>query len=168
LTAKSIVLIGMPGAGKSTVGLLLAKQLGMDFVDTDIIIQVIHGKTLQQIISDSDYLTLRHYEQQVLLDLDSAEKVIATGGSAVYSAAGMAHLKANASVIFLDLGLQQLTQRVTDFDSRGIARRSDQSFEDLFAERRPLYQQYADLSIDCSGLSIDQCLQQITGKLTAD
>jgi len=156
----------MPGAGKSTLGLLLAKQLGMDFVDTDIIIQVIHNKTLQQIISDSDYLTLRQYEQQVLLELETADKVIATGGSAVYSASGMAHLKANGTVIFLDLDLQQLTQRVTDFDSRGIAHRSDQNFEDLFAERRPLYQQYADIRIDCNGLSIDQCLQQITDKLT--
>jgi shikimate kinase len=161
LTVKNIVLIGMPGAGKSTLGLLLAKKLGMDFVDTDINIQIRWGKTLQQIINHSGYQRLRDYEQQVLLELDCINKVIATGGSAVYSDVGMAHLKANSKVIFIDINFQQLTERVFDFNSRGIAHCPDQSFEALFAERRPLYQQYADISIDCNNLSIDQCLYQI-------
>lgn len=168
MKAKNLVLIGMPGAGKSTLGLLLAKKLGIDFVDTDIIIQVNHGKTLQQIIHDSGYQTLRQYEQQVLLELKGSNQVIATGGSAVYCEAGMAYLKANGRLIFLDVDFQQLTQRINDYHSRGIARRAEQSFEDLFAERRPLYQQYADSCIDCNNLSIDQCLEAIIGKLSAD
>lgn len=163
--AKNIILIGMPGAGKSTLGILLAKQLGMDFVDTDILIQVAYGKTLQQIINEFDYLRLREYEEQVLIDLDCSGSVIATGGSAVYSEPGMLQLKTNAQTVFLDLDLKQLTQRVDDFDHRGIARRNDQSFADLYAERRPLYQKYADISIDCNYLDIEQSLLAITKKL---
>ena len=96
----SIVLIGMPGAGKSTLGILLAKELGLDFVDTDIAIQVREGRTLQEILDSSDYLHLREIEEQILLSEDIAGKVVATGGSAVYSDAGMARLKETATVIF--------------------------------------------------------------------
>ena len=158
---KSIVLIGMPGAGKSTIGILLAKELGLDFVDTDISIQVRLGKTLQQITDESGYMVLRDYEEQVLLSENIDHKVVATGGSAVYSDAGMARLKASATVIFLDVSLPALQQRVTNFDTRGIARRPEQSFEDLFAERSLLYQRYADIRIDCSNLGVNEALQAV-------
>lgn len=158
---KSIVLIGMPGAGKSTIGILLAKELGLDFIDTDISIQVRWGKTLQQITDESGYMVLRDYEEQVLLSENIDHKVVATGGSAVYSDAGMALLKASATVIFLDASLPALQQRVTNFDTRGIARRPEQSFEDLFAERSLLYQRYADIRIDCSNLGVNEALQAV-------
>lgn len=158
---KSIVLIGMPGAGKSTIGILLAKELGLDFIDTDISIQVRLGKTLQQITDESGYMVLRDYEEQVLLSENIDHKVVATGGSAVYSDAGMARLKASATVIFLDVSLPALQQRVTNFDTRGIARRPEQSFEDLFAERSLLYQRYADIRIDCSNLGVNEALQAV-------
>lgn len=158
---KSIVLIGMPGAGKSTIGILLAKELGLDFIDTDISIQVRWGKTLQQITDESGYMVLRDYEEQVLLSENIDHKVVATGGSAVYSDAGMARLKASAKVIFLDVSLPALQQRVTNFDTRGIARRPEQSFEDLFAERSLLYQRYADIRIDCSNLGVNEALQAV-------
>jgi shikimate kinase len=158
---KSIVLIGMPGAGKSTIGILLAKELGLDFIDTDISIQVRWGKTLQQITDESGYMVLRDYEEQVLLSENIDHKVVATGGSAVYSDAGMARLKASATVIFLDASLPALQQRVTNFDTRGIARRPEQSFEDLFAERSLLYQRYADIRIDCSNLGVNEALQAV-------
>ena len=158
---NSIVLIGMPGAGKSTVGILLAKERGLDFIDTDISIQVQQGKTLQQISDESGYMVLRGHEEQVLLTADISKKVVATGGSAVYSEIGMARLKANATVIFLDVSLLVLEQRINNFANRGIARRPDQSFEDLFAERSALYQRYGDVRIDCSHLSIDAVLQAI-------
>lgn len=158
---KSIVLIGMPGAGKSTIGILLAKELGLDFIDTDISIQVRWGKTLQQITDESGYMVLRDYEEQVLLSENIDHKVVATGGSAVYSDAGMARLKASATVIFLDVSLPALQQRVTNFDTRGIARRPEQSFEDLFAERSLLYQRYADIRIDCSNLGVSEALQAV-------
>ena len=158
---KSIVLIGMPGAGKSTIGILLAKELGLDFIDTDISIQVRWGETLQQITYESGYMVLRDYEEQVLLSENIDHKVVATGGSAVYSDAGMARLKASATVIFLDVSLPALQQRVTNFDTRGIARRPEQSFEDLFAERSLLYQRYADIRIDCSNLGVNEALQAV-------
>ena len=158
---KSIVLIGMPGAGKSTIGILLAKELGLDFIDTDISIQVRWGKTLQQITDESGYMVLRDYEEQVLLSENIDHKVVATGGSAVYSDAGMARLKASATVILLDVSLPALQQRVTNFDTRGIARRPEQSFEDLFAERSLLYQRYADIRIDCSNLGVNEALQTV-------
>ena len=151
----------MPGAGKSTIGILLAKTLGLDFLDTDISIQVKHNQTLQQIADQDGYLVLRDYEEQILLTEDIESKVVSTGGSAVYSELGMRRLKTNAVVVFLDVSLEQLAMRVTDFASRGIARRPDQSFADLFVERHALYQQYADISIDCSDLSIDEALQSV-------
>lgn len=151
----------MPGAGKSTIGILLAKTLGLDFLDTDISIQVKHNQTLQQIADQDGYLVLRDYEEQILLTEDIESKVVSTGGSAVYSELGMRRLKTSAVVVFLDVSLEQLEMRVTDFASRGIARRPDQSFADLFVERHALYQQYADISIDCSGLSIDEALQSV-------
>lgn len=161
LTAKNIILIGMPGAGKSTIGLLLAKKLGKDFVDTDQLIQQAHNRSLQQIIDKSGYLTLRQYEEQILINLAYADTVVATGGSAVYSDSGMQRLRANGVVVFLDLNLEELKRRVTNFNERGIARRSDQSMEDLYAERRPLYQQYADITLDCTALDIQKTLQSV-------
>lgn len=158
---QSIVLIGMPGAGKSTVGIVLAKALGLDFVDTDVSIQVHQARTLQQISDDEGYLALRQYEEQVLLNEEIAGQVIATGGSAVYSEPGMLRLKDQALVVFLDVNLEQLEKRVTNFATRGIARRPDQSFAELFIERRALYQRYADLSIECSSLSVDEVLNAV-------
>lgn len=163
--AKNIILIGMPGAGKSTIGILLAKELGMDFVDTDIMIQVAHGKTLQQIINESGYIALRQYEEQILISLDLTDKVIATGGSAVYSHLGMQHLKTNSITVFLDVSLERTMLRISNFDGRGIARRNDQSLADLYAERRPLYQKCADITLDCNLLDVEQTLQALIKKL---
>ncbi|MDG1818458.1 MAG: shikimate kinase [Porticoccaceae bacterium] len=163
--ADSIVLIGMPGAGKSTLGILLAKELGMGFVDTDVTIQVREGKTLQQILEDSDYMNLRKIEEQVLLSEDIANKVVATGGSAAYSEAGMARLKESATVVFLDVTLEELGNRITNFESRGIARRPDQSLESLFEERRKLYKKYADIAVDCDQQSLEQSLKSVIQQL---
>tara|TARA_B110000977_G_scaffold100231_1_gene131541 strand:- start:238 stop:753 length:516 start_codon:yes stop_codon:yes gene_type:complete len=160
MSVSSVVLIGMPGAGKSTVGILLAKEMGLDFVDTDISIQVREGKTLQQITDQSGYLTLRDIEEQVLLAEKIIGKVVSTGGSAVYSEAGMAHLAQDSVVIFLDVPLAALEARISNFSSRGIARHPGQSFDDLFAERSVLYHRYANICVDCSTLSIDEVLQK--------
>ncbi len=157
--ANSIVLIGMPGAGKSTLGILLAKELGLGFVDTDVAIQVREGQTLQEILDASDYLNLRAIEEQVLLTEQIAGKVVATGGSAVYSEAGMARLKDNATLVFLDVPLRELEKRISNFDSRGIARKPDQSLESLYEERCTLYRKYADITVDCNQQSLEQTLQ---------
>ena len=158
---NNIVLIGMPGAGKSTNGLLLAKALGKDFVDTDVLIQVREGKTLQQIMDSSDYQQLRLIEESVLQDIDVQNTVIATGGSAVYSTEGMTQLQKNGVIIYLETPLKILEQRIHDYETRGIAKHPEQSFEDLFIERSKLYNQYADLCIHCDQQLPEAVVNQI-------
>lgn len=162
---KSIILVGMPGAGKSTLGILLAKELAKDFVDTDVLIQLKEGKCLQTILDERDYLNLRDIEEQVLLNTHLTNHVIATGGSAVYSEAGMLHLKKYGPVIFLDVALDELKQRIHNYETRGIAMHPGQSFQDLFDERRTLYLKYADIVIDCQGKNQDELLNQIAASL---
>lgn len=157
----NIVLIGMPGAGKSTNGLLLAKALGKDFVDTDVLIQVREGKTLQQIMDSSDYLQLRQIEESVLTSINAHNTVIATGGSAVYSEKGMALLKKDGITIYLETPLATLEQRIHDYETRGIAKHPEQSFDDLFCERSKLYNQYADICIHCDQQSPDIVVNSI-------
>jgi len=155
----------MPGAGKSTLGIQFAKETARNFIDTDVLIQVLENKTLQEIVDESGYMKLREVEAQVLVSLHSERSVIATGGSAVYSQEGMTALKKLGQVVFLDVDLAELRQRIHNYESRGIARRPDQSFEDLFAERRALYLHYADVTIDCNGKTQEQIMQELTGKL---
>lgn len=164
----NIVLIGMPGAGKSTNGLLLAKALGKDFVDTDVLIQVREGKALQQILDQCDYLQLRKIEESVLTEINVSNTVIATGGSAVYSDAGMKMLKQNGVVVYLETPLTTLKQRINDHDTRGIAKHPDQCFEDLFAERCKLYNQYADITIPCDQQSPEEVVSRILDALPQD
>ncbi|MCP4754849.1 MAG: shikimate kinase [Proteobacteria bacterium] len=162
---SNIVLIGMPGAGKSTIGVLLAKYLALDFVDTDLMIQVKCGEALQKIVDTQGYMELRSIEEKVILTLVCANHVIATGGSAVYSPTAMAHLKKNAATVFLDSELTDIERRIADFDTRGIARKVDQTFDDLFRERLPLYQLYADITIDCRNKNQDEITAEICAKL---
>jgi shikimate kinase len=163
----SIILIGMPAAGKSTLGVILAKELGMDFVDTDLLIQVKAGKTLQQIVDEQGYLALREIEEQVLLELAPGKHVISTGGSAVYSEAAMEKLKSMGAVVYLDTPLPVLEQRLANFATRGIARRPEQSMQDLFIERTALYKRYADITVDCNSECLDTVLQLTLDALTA-
>lgn len=143
----------MPGAGKSTVGVILAKQTSRDFVDTDVLIQTSQGRTLQDIVDTDGYAVLRKIEEDVLLGLSVRNCVIATGGSAVYSDRAMAHLKSDGLVVFLDVDLSTLESRIHDFRTRGLAKRPDQDFGDLFHERFALYTKYADITIKCAGLT---------------
>jgi shikimate kinase len=160
-----ITLIGMPGAGKSTVGVLLSKRLALDFVDSDLVIQVREGKPLQQVLNDEGYLGLRAIEAEVLLSLDPVGCVIATGGSAVYSPEAMRHLGARSRIVWLDVPLEELRRRIRDYETRGIARRPDQSFEELFAERMALYAKYAEIRIECAQMSQEDALERIIAML---
>lgn len=157
----NIILVGMPGSGKSTVGVILAKLMSLSFVDTDVIIQTQQGRSLQDIVDGEGYLALRKIEEEVLLKLDCRNHVIATGGSAVYSRAAMNHLKSNGIVVFLNVDLETLKFRVHDFDTRGLAKRPDQSVDDLFAERFALYRKYADITVDCVGLTHEEVCARI-------
>jgi len=151
-TPANIVLIGMPGAGKSTVGVILAKQTRRSFIDTDILIQTTEQKSLQQILDEQGYDGFRATEERVLLDLHATRSVIATGGSAVYSPRAMQHLRENGIIVFLDVALPALLRRVTDFETRGIARRPGQTFAELFHERCTLYRAYADVVVECGDM----------------
>jgi shikimate kinase len=162
---SNIVLVGMPGSGKSTVGVILAKLTGRDFVDTDILIQNAEGRTLQEILDADGYLALRSIEERILCGLECRNHVIATGGSAVYSRTAMEHLRSDGVVVFMDVDLAVLEARELALDVRGIAKRPDQSFAELFEERFALYTAYADLVIACSKLSHERVCAEIMAAL---
>ena len=140
---NSISLIGMAGAGKSSVGLELAKQLNLNFIDSDALIEVNFNQTLQSILDDSGYLKLRDIEEETILSIELANSILATGGSAVYSARAMQYLKQNSLVIYLEVPFDQILQRVPSFLDRGFAKEPNQSIENAFQERQELYQDSA-------------------------
>ena len=131
---SNIILIGMPGSGKSTVGIILAKLTGRGFVDTDILIQTATQRSLQDIVDHDGYQALRRIEEEVILKLDRRDHVIATGGSAVYSDRAILHLKSYGIAVFLLADLHTLRRRVHDYDTRGLAKRPDQTLEDLVVD----------------------------------
>jgi len=155
----NIILVGMPGAGKSTLGVLLAKKTARSFIDTDLIIQEREHRTLQAIMDQEGYLSLRRIEERVLLSLDCRGHVIASGGSAVYSSKAMTHLKQSGKVIFLDVPYPEIRKRVKDYKSRGIAKCPGQSFNQLFDERHSLYCRYADGLISCRSMTMERVLR---------
>jgi shikimate kinase len=167
LPDRNVVLIGMPGAGKSTCGVLLAKVMGRPFIDTDVWIQSLEGCRLQEIIDGRGLAAMRAVEEQRVLELDVRGHVMATGGSVVYSEAAMRHLKAAGEVIFLQVALDLLHHRLGDAAERGIVRAPGQSFADLYAERLPLYRQYADHTIACNGLDHEGVVERVLAVLAS-
>lgn len=158
---SNIILIGMPGAGKSTIGVLLAKALSWDFVDTDLVIQAAEGARLQEIIDSRGLSAFRSVEEAHVLRLDADNTVISTGGSVPYSEKAMAHLKAKGIVVYLETTLDVLEKRIANMDSRGIARAPGQSFAKLYEERAPLYERYADITIVCGDKGHERIVQSI-------
>lgn len=148
---KNIILIGMAGCGKSTIGVLLAKALGYEFIDTDLIIQKSEGRLLQDIINQSGLEYFLRAEQNALLSVNTSRAVIATGGSAVYSAEGMSHLKGNGICVWLKLPFSEIKKRIKNISTRGIAVPKDMTLEKAFDEREPLYMRYADITLECIG-----------------
>ena len=145
----NITLIGMPGAGKSTVGIILAKNLAYGFIDTDVLIQINRQKSLQDILDESDYLNLRKIEEQEVFKININTHIISTGGSVVYSDKAMSHLCDISTIVFLKISYSVMQQRVHNLETRGIAKADRQSYQDLFDERQSLYEKYAELSVDC-------------------
>jgi shikimate kinase len=158
----NIILIGMPGSGKSTIGVVLAKKKGFHFIDSDLLIQEREHMLLHEIISQKGLDFFNQVENEVNASIQTSRSVIATGGSVVYGKEAMMHLKSIGRVIYLKLSLEELEQRLGDLTSRGVSMRPGQTLAALFDERVPLYEKYADDVLDCTGLSIRECVEKIS------
>lgn len=158
---KNVVLIGMPGVGKSTAGVILAKVLGFQFVDSDLLIQQREKCLLKDIISERGVDGFIQVENEVNASIDVEHSVIATGGSVVYGLDAMHHLKEIGTVIYLKVGFSEIDKRLSDIRGRGVTLRDNQTLKDLYEERSPLYEKYADIILDETNLSIEETVSKI-------
>ena len=163
----NIVVIGMPGSGKSTIGIVLAKILNYDFVDVDLVIQQRCDKTLQRLIDGLGPAGFIQVENEVLKSLDFQHTVISTGGSAVYSHEAIGHLSEEGVIVYLQVDLPELEERLSDFTERGVVMRQEgaMSLEALYDERVPLYERFADVTVDINGLSITEAANAVRSAL---
>lgn len=158
---RNVVLIGMPGAGKSTVGVVLAKRMGYRFVDSDLVIQEREGKLLHELIEEHGVEGFWKIENDVNASLDMEKAVIATGGSAVYGKEAMEHLQQIATVVYLKLSYEEIAERLGDLTARGVTLMPGQTLMDLYEERIPLYEKYADKIIECDGKMLREIVKEI-------
>ncbi len=164
---ENIILTGMPGCGKSTVGVILAKTLGMDFIDTDLIIQLQQRDKLQNLVDKYGTERFKAFEEQALLSVTARENtVIATGGSAVFCEKGMLYLKKNGICVYLSVPCDELIRRLKNIKTRGIAAAKGMTVEDIFNERSPYYEKYADLHINCNNIGIEETTAEIIEAVT--
>ncbi|MCR5213608.1 MAG: shikimate kinase [Eubacterium sp.] len=163
---ENITLIGMPTSGKSTAGVILAKVLGMDFVDTDLLIQKKKGKRLQKLIEENGVEGFIKIEEDVCKNLEASKSVIATGGSVIYGDEAMKHLKEIGHVIYLEIDYETLEKRLHHVKQRGVVLKPGQTKKDLYDERVALYKKYADIIISEEGLDIEGTVQEIIEKLS--
>ena len=158
---NNVVLIGMPGAGKSTVGVVLAKVVGHKFVDSDLVIQEQQGKLLHELITEHGMEGFLEIENQTNASLDMTKAVIATGGSVIYGKEAMEHLKEIGLVVYLKLSLESIADRLGDLKKRGVALKDGWGLKELYEERVPLYEKYADVIIDCEEKAIREITEEI-------
>ncbi|MGN0376965.1 MAG: shikimate kinase [Suilimivivens sp.] len=161
---SNVILIGMPGAGKSTVGVVLAKKLGYSFTDSDLVIQQKTGKLLHQLIEEKGEAGFLMLENEINASLELTRHVIATGGSAVYGKAAMEHLGKTGSVVYLKLPYEELKERLGNLHERGVVLKEGFTLFDLYEERSPLYEKYADITIDCEKKQIREIVEEISRK----
>jgi len=157
----NIVLLGMPGSGKSTVGVLLAKRLGKRFVDTDLLIQEQEGRLLSEIIKEEGIDRFIEIENRVNASVMAENSVIAPGGSAIYGAEAMEHFKEIGEIVYLKLSYRSVARRLGDLTKRGVVFRPGQSLKELYKERCPLYEKYADYVVECDGKEIGEALEAV-------
>ena len=162
---NNIILIGMPGVGKSTVGVILAKEAGLSFTDTDLVIQNNTGKLLKDIIAEAGVDGFLKVEEESILALDVNDSVIATGGSVVYSALAMEKLKKNGIVVYLKLPLDELKTCLDSLTNRGVVLRTGQNLEDLFIERTVLYEKYADITVLETAQTAEETMNEILDRI---
>lgn len=163
---KNIVLIGMPGSGKSTVGVVLAKILGYGFVDSDLLIQEQEQRLLSDIITEEGIDGFIAIENQVNSSIEVRDRVIATGGSAVYGAEAMEHLRQIGIVVYLQWSYEEIETRLGDLNERGVVLKEGQDLKLLYEERCPLYEKYAHITIDCEDLSITELARAIEKRVS--
>ncbi|MDE6760756.1 MAG: shikimate kinase [Lachnospiraceae bacterium] len=161
----NIILIGMPSCGKSTIGVVLAKALGYRFVDSDLVIQEKTGLLLSEIIDSRGLEEFNKIEDEINSSLDYHKAVIATGGSVVYGEHAMEHLRSIGRVIYLELSYEELCDRIGDLTARGVSIKVGQTFRDLYEERKPLYEKYADVTVHISHLSIREIVHLLKKEL---
>lgn len=161
---KNIVLIGMPGAGKSTIGVLLAKSMLMSFCDTDLLIQGKYSKSLCDIINEEGVEKFLQIENDVICENKFENSVVATGGSVVFGEEAMRKLKENSLTVYLKVSVEELEKRVNNIHTRGIAMKEGATLREIFEERSFLYEKYADVTIDCTKLTAEECVDKITEK----
>lgn len=162
---SNIVLIGMPGCGKSTIGVILAKTVGVGFIDTDLIIQQRENRLLQDIIDSDGIEFFLDCEAQAVKTVECNNTVIATGGSVVYREDAINHLKKNGKIFYLDVPLFEIKKRLNNISTRGIAADKNDSIEDIYAERESLYKKYADEIIDLADCDIEEAIEKICKKI---
>lgn len=162
---SNIILIGMPGAGKSTIGRPLASATGRSFIDIDQLIKERDGRPLQNIIDSSGLDHFTSLEEKTILELRVENTIIATGGSAIYSSQSMKYLKSQGAIVYLKVSYQEIDNRINNMNNRGIVIRKDQSLRDLYQERIPFYDRYADIIIDNSKLTIEETIKLIVEKI---
>jgi shikimate kinase len=162
---KNIILIGMPGAGKSTAGVILAKALGMTFIDTDIVIQEKAGRLLQDIIDTEGTGTFLKIEEKTILSLHCRNTVLATGGSVVFSGRAMEYLKRDGVVVYLKISCEEMVRRLNNIMTRGIVLIAGQSLRDMYIERVPLYEKYADITVACSDEDFETVVEKVVEEL---
>ena len=162
---KSVVLIGMPGVGKSTIGVVLAKNLGISFIDSDLLIQEREEKKLYELIDERGFEEFLDIEGAVNASLNPKAAVIATGGSAVYRDDAMRHLAEFAMICYLRLPYEGIAERLGDLTERGVVFQPGQSLKQLYDERVPLYEKYANLIIDCEGKNIREIVFEISKRI---
>ena len=159
---KNVVMVGMPGSGKSTIGVILAKSLGFDFVDTDLVICKREGKKLQEIIDTEGLEKFLEIEQQVGEEISPVNSVVATGGSMILSDEAMKNLKKDGIVVYVEVPLKISKKRITNMKTRGIAFKKGETLEDIFRVRTPLYEKYADITITADENTVpEDCVNQI-------
>ncbi len=162
---KNVVLIGMPGVGKSTTGVVLAKNMGMSFLDSDLVIQEQEGKKLHELIEEQGMDGFLEIEARVNASLNPKAAVIATGGSAVYSEHAMEHLKSIAMVCYLKLPYESIEERLGDLTERGVVLREGETLRELYEERVPLYEKYANITVECDHKNIREIVTELSKRL---
>ena len=162
---NNIVLIGMPGVGKSTIGVILAKILGYKFIDADIVIQQEEGKLLKEIIEEQGVEGFIQVENRINASIQCDKSVIATGGSVVYGKEAMEHLKSIGRVVYLKVDYDTINNRLGNLKGRGVVLRNGQNLLDLYKERVPLYEKYADITVEETGLTIEETIEKLAKML---